>query len=210
MTTTTTTKTKTKTNPGTGSYWDNTGLRQPEWNVLCNKFVPVQGKATTPVGEALRAASNLNYEMFNNGGWNAWEHGRFQGKFRDHIVLMRKIVSHDVMAEVSWYFSKHHAPVDWQKGCCFDQMIEEVYAWVVKELEKTPIVDHYDFAKTMMEWGQDRYHFHQRLGQYLINTLLPGQGAANADIFYEEDNHKAMDAFINRYVRFLKEKEAKP
>ncbi len=48
-------------------------------------------------------------------------------------------------------------------------------------------------SETFNAWLRDPNHFHQRLGQYLMNTLLPS--VSNSDIFYEEGTRKALVKF---------------
>lgn len=48
-------------------------------------------------------------------------------------------------------------------------------------------------SDTFHAWLRDPNHFHQRLGQYLMNTLLPT--VSNSDIFYEENVREALRKF---------------
>lgn len=57
------------------TYWQNNGKHQAAYDELFAKLVPDQGKAETAHGEVLRLASNLYYELYNNGGCNIHHDG---------------------------------------------------------------------------------------------------------------------------------------
>lgn len=52
------------------TYWNNEGNYQLKYNEL-KKFIPLEGKAPTPNLELLRVATNMYYDVNNNGGMNA-------------------------------------------------------------------------------------------------------------------------------------------
>lgn len=53
-----------------GRYWDHKGPQQAAYDRLVGELVPGSGPAGTLQGELLRAAGNLGYEFYNNGGGN--------------------------------------------------------------------------------------------------------------------------------------------
>lgn len=53
-----------------GRYWDKEGPHQGDYDRLHEALVPMQGPADNLEGEFLRAAGNLAYEFYNNGGGN--------------------------------------------------------------------------------------------------------------------------------------------
>jgi len=55
------------------SYWDGNHPLQEVYQKLWDEFVPEEGRASTPYGEALRCVSNLSYDYYNNGNCNAGE-----------------------------------------------------------------------------------------------------------------------------------------
>ena len=61
-----------------GRYWDQAGKHQQAYDRLFDQLVPSSGKCETRGGEALRAATRLYYDAFNNGGCNftgqAWDY----------------------------------------------------------------------------------------------------------------------------------------
>lgn len=60
-----------------------------------------------------------------------------------------------------------------------------------------------DFTDACNKWKKDRTtvgspEFHQRLGQYLFNTLI--RKGSDPEIFYEENHNTAYGKFFNKYV----------
>lgn len=54
-------------------YFNGKGKYQKQYNKFYDLLVPTTGAAETNVGEVLRAASRLYYEMFNNGNCNSYD-----------------------------------------------------------------------------------------------------------------------------------------
>jgi hypothetical protein len=59
----------------------------------------------------------------------------------------------------------------------------------------TPSVSVREVFNAINEWKFNNRG--QRLGQYLMNKLLPNE--QNSDIFYETDNQKAVQKFLTTY-----------
>lgn len=57
------------------TYWNHQGLHQKLYIKLMAELVPEAGDAETPHGEVLRLASNLYYDLYNNGGCNIHHEG---------------------------------------------------------------------------------------------------------------------------------------
>lgn len=69
-------------------YWNHKGKYQKGYEKLYKQLVPNQGKATTQEGELLRAACNVYYDQFNNGGLNL-THGF--GRYDDLLTLLQLV-----------------------------------------------------------------------------------------------------------------------
>lgn len=54
----------------TSTYWNNEGNYQVQYDEL-KKLIPLEGKAPTQKLELLRVATNMYYDVYNNGGMNA-------------------------------------------------------------------------------------------------------------------------------------------
>ena len=51
-----------------------------------------------------------------------------------------------------------------------------------------------------IEWTIDEKSDHLRLGQYLMNELIPS--ISNSEIYYEENSNTAILKFINEYGKY--------
>ncbi len=56
-----------------GSYWNNEGNYQAQYNKAWKQLIPAQGEAEDGLPEALRAISRIGYDYYNNGFCNLWE-----------------------------------------------------------------------------------------------------------------------------------------
>ena len=56
-----------------GSYWDNEGKYQAEYNQAWKQLIPASGEADDGWPEALRAISRIGYDYYNNGFCNLWQ-----------------------------------------------------------------------------------------------------------------------------------------
>lgn len=57
------------------SYWEKTGKYQKEYDIL-SKRIPDKGESFDTRIELLRCASNIYYDIFNNGGCNLADEDR--------------------------------------------------------------------------------------------------------------------------------------
>jgi hypothetical protein len=55
-----------------GSYWDNEGKYQAQYNKAWKQLIPASGEAKDGLPEALRAISRIGYDYYNNGFCNLW------------------------------------------------------------------------------------------------------------------------------------------
>lgn len=65
------------------SYWNEKGEYQKEYDELWPQLVPASGEAETANGEAIRCASRLYYEYYNNGNFNARTERYFEDENSD-------------------------------------------------------------------------------------------------------------------------------
>ena len=57
----------------TGTYWDNEGKWQEQYNKAWKQLIPMSGEAKDGWPEALRAISRIGYDYYNNGFCNLWQ-----------------------------------------------------------------------------------------------------------------------------------------
>jgi len=55
-----------------GSYWDNEGKYQAQYDRAWKQLIPASGEAEDGLPEALRAISRIGYDYYNNGFCNLW------------------------------------------------------------------------------------------------------------------------------------------
>ena len=63
-----------KINKDEGSYWDNEGKYQAEYDAAWKALIPASGEAKDGLPEALRAISRIGYDYHNNGFCNLWHY----------------------------------------------------------------------------------------------------------------------------------------
>ena len=59
-------------NKDCGSYWDQKGKYQQEYDAAWKSLIPASGEADDGLPEALRAISRVGYDYYNNGFCNLW------------------------------------------------------------------------------------------------------------------------------------------
>ena len=64
-------------------YWDRSAEHYDLVDEARSKLVPIMGDAPTTLGQMVRAFSNINYDIFNNGGGNLYEANLVGGPFWD-------------------------------------------------------------------------------------------------------------------------------
>ena len=112
-----------------GSYWAGNGKYQDDLDVLNQYLVPPSGKASTVEGEAIRSASNITHEMFNNGGGNFKDNPARLNEYIDGIKVACSGMVGRIRAGV-----RQGVPSDWEKnGTVFDEMCDRVMEWMLEK-----------------------------------------------------------------------------
>ncbi|MCH1461087.1 MAG: hypothetical protein L7U25_01875, partial [Candidatus Poseidonia sp.] len=57
----------------TGTYWDNSGKYQEQYDKAWKQLIPATGEAEDGWPEALRAISRIGHDYYNNGFCNLWD-----------------------------------------------------------------------------------------------------------------------------------------
>jgi hypothetical protein len=57
----------------TGSYWNQEGKYQAEYDAAWQALIPASGEAEDGLPESLRAISRIGYDYYNNGFCNLWQ-----------------------------------------------------------------------------------------------------------------------------------------
>ena len=66
-------------------YWGHCGKFQTEYQELYSKLVPREGDADTELGQLIRYASIIYYDIYNNGGCNLRFNVEFFNKGREYF-----------------------------------------------------------------------------------------------------------------------------
>ena len=99
-------------------YWDRSAEYYELVDAARGKLVPIMGDAKTTLGQMVRAFSNINYDIFNNGGGNLYEANLVGGSFwggsddeeeyeneltemtEDHLYALRKFIDRGLVKEL--------------------------------------------------------------------------------------------------------------
>lgn len=75
------------------TYWASKGELQDIYEALVDALVPDMGAAPTEHGNALRWIGNIYYEIYNNGGINAWDSWYGKQEFSPRYAKGIKIIA---------------------------------------------------------------------------------------------------------------------
>jgi len=71
-----------------GSYWENQGKYQQEYDAAWKALIPASGEAGDGLPEALRAISRVGYDYYNNGFCNLWrEYEEFDYRWGEETIV---------------------------------------------------------------------------------------------------------------------------
>ena len=87
-----------------GSYWDNEGKYQAEYDAAWKALIPASGEAEDGLPEALRAISRVGYDYYNNGFCNLWQEWEDVDEWgEDTIVREMDSYYEDLVAYLEWH-----------------------------------------------------------------------------------------------------------
>jgi hypothetical protein len=141
--------------PAIGSYWENKGKYQSEWDNMYDELVPDCGVAKTVKGELIRLASGFYYENFNNGNTNARE--EFE-EYDDEGELVEEYYELSVNTNICLDMMKQVAPqlktiISDMKECIlgYGRNSEEVYEELINAVAEFCLGDNPILDKTLKE-----------------------------------------------------------
>jgi hypothetical protein len=73
----------------TGTYWDNEGKYQEQYNKAWEQLIPASGEAEDGLPEALRAISRIGYDYYNNGFCNLWQGWEDVDDYGDEVMVYK-------------------------------------------------------------------------------------------------------------------------
>lgn len=130
-----------------GSYWDNDGQYQAEYDKAWQQLIPWQGEAEDGWPEALRAISRIGYDYYNNGFcnlWNTWEGGEttMSSFYKDLVEYLRNHIPYDLYNEFRGWLGTTKTGCRWGTGGddVIDRIIDHIMINIIKEnlLEPCP------------------------------------------------------------------------
>lgn len=130
-----------------GSYWDNDGQYQAEYDKAWQQLIPWQGEAEDGWPEALRAISRIGYDYYNNGFcnlWHTWDDGdtTMDSYYRDMVDYLQGHVPHALYNEFKGWLPTTKTGCRWGTGGddVIDRIIDHIMINIIKEnlLEPCP------------------------------------------------------------------------
>ena len=132
-----------------GSYWDNEGKYQAQYDKAWKKLIPASGDAEDGLPEALRAISRIGYDYYNNGFCNLWREWedvddwgedtitRTMDSYYEGLVdYLRDHVPSDLYRElVDWLPTIYYGGIAWGANGddVIDRIINHIMQGIIKE-----------------------------------------------------------------------------
>ena len=127
----------------TGTYWDNEGKYQEQYNKAFAKLVPHHGKAEDGWPEALRAISRIGYDYYNNGFcnlWHSWDDGdgdygtKMDPYYEDLVDYLAYQIPRDLHNELKDFIYDAKGYSNWSKADgVIDRVINHIMEGIIKE-----------------------------------------------------------------------------
>ena len=166
------------------AYWSEQGKFQETYNRLYGILVPPQGDADTEIGQILRYASKMYYDIYNNGGCNfdlpyfreagQYLEDRYSRCFRD---VARQLNIKDFSTKLS-LFLKNEAS---DEEC--DQVLGVIVTYVDDEYKRhhKPVHDLIESAQWVLDF-LEKYPPHFQDGKSMNTDLCAGIDALETAI----------------------------
>lgn len=204
-----------------GSYWNKTGKYQYDYDRLYDLLIPAIGTPSTPPGLLLHAINKLTYEEFNNGSCNARQFESditsndrdtkvigltpFYQQFLDRLKEVPDI--HVELDQIKRIMMNRDKIESYNAKTCFDVVMDAVIKYI-NETYGGQFIGNvsqklYDKAMKQYYSGSEKFRKEQRLGQFLMNTLVPK--ACCPKVFYDTDAAAAAHLFYMLFVQPPKE-----
>lgn len=123
-----------------GSYWDNDGKYQAQYEKAWAQLIPVSGEAQAGLPEALRSISRIGYDYYNNGFcnlWQTWDDGptEMSDFYEDLVYYLRRHVPTELYREFrDWLPTTKHG-CQWGSGGddVIDRIIDHILEGIMDE-----------------------------------------------------------------------------
>ena len=135
-----------------GSYWDNDGKYQEQYNAAWKQLIPFQGEAEDGWPEALRAISRIGYDYYNNGFCNLWDAWDDLDDYGDEVTYYKMDSYYEELVD---YLRGHIPPdlyrelTDWlptqQGGCTWgglgDGIIDVIIDYIMEGIIEDELLE---------------------------------------------------------------------
>lgn len=123
-----------------GSYWDNDGQYQAEYDKAWQQLIPAQGEAEDGWPEALRAISRVGYDYYNNGFcnlWRTWDDGDtvMDSYYKSMVEYLQGRIPYDLYNEFKGWLSTTKTGCRWGTGGddVIDRIIDHIMINIMNE-----------------------------------------------------------------------------
>ena len=121
-----------------GSYWNNEGKYQAQYDKAWEELIPAEGEAEDGLPEALRAISRIGYDYYNNGFcnlWQSWDDGdtTMDSYYEDFVYYLRHHLPYDLYVEFkAWLPTTKHS-CQWGSGGddVIDRIIDHIMEGII-------------------------------------------------------------------------------
>ena len=130
-----------------GSYWDNKGKYQQEYDAAWKALIPASGEAKDGLPEALRAISRIGYDYYNNGFCNLWRADeeydsdgsyydvyRMDSYYRDMVEYLAYEIPRDLHKELQEFLLDAQGYGNWSnQASVLDRIIDHIMERIIED-----------------------------------------------------------------------------
>lgn len=144
----------------TGSYWEDKGKYQKEYEKAYKMLVPDTGEADAGLPEALRAISRIGYDYYNNGFANLWdctteydydyddEYYEYEeceiDRFYENLIYeVNKEIPYDMSRELDDFIKETEGGRESNKDVIIDRILDHI----MEKIKDSGLIDDDNFAK---------------------------------------------------------------
>ena len=135
-----------------GSYWDNKGKYQQQYDAAWKALIPMSGEAEDGLPEALRAISRVGYDYYNNGFCNLWREWEDIDDWGEETIV-RKMDSYyeDLVDYLEWHVPRklyrefkdwlptvNYGSISW--GANGDDVIDRIINHIIEQMLEEELI----------------------------------------------------------------------
>lgn len=124
-----------------GSYWNQEGKYQEQYEKAWEQLIPASGEAEDGLPEALRAISRIGYDYYNNGFcnlWRTWDDGdtTMDSYYESMVDYLYYHVPPKLHRELTgWLPTVRYGSISWGKNGddIIDRIIDHIMEGIIKD-----------------------------------------------------------------------------